>query len=80
MSTPTPPFTPEQEVAQEFLTQAIGDDEQLMQAAPPPVTVTYEQKNKLAGDLWLAAGGVPDSPLTMNFWLEAEAILLTQTE
>lgn len=73
-------FNPIQSVGQELIGEAVTIDEQLAAANPTAIpAVTWEQKNKLAGELWLAAGGVQDSPLTLDFWLQAEILLATET-
>lgn len=68
---------PIQAVEQEVLTEAVTLDEQIAQADPPAVPPTEEQVNKLAGEIWLANGGIPNDPQTLNHWLDAQTLLIS---
>jgi hypothetical protein len=73
----TPTTTnPIQIVEQEILDSAVTEVEQLTVADPLPIqTPTIEQKRQLAGEIWLANGGLSEDPRTLNHWLQAEAVI-----
>ena len=73
------PFNPIQAVEQEILSNTVEEVEQIAQADPQPNAPTHEQKAKLAYEIWEANGSVIDSPLTLNFWLEAEVSMISQS-
>lgn len=71
---------PIQEVAQELEAAGVTESEEIIAAAPQAFPeVTWQQINDAAGKLWLDAGGDSNTPYTLNFWLEAETALKTQT-
>lgn len=71
---------PIQQVAQEIEAAGTQESEEIIAAAPEAFpAVTWEQKNALAGQIWLDCGGIPDDPHTLNNWLTAEDTLETQT-
>jgi hypothetical protein len=60
---------------QQILNEAVTTDETISALDPTQPEPNHDAINKLAGDLWIAAGGVADSPLTLNYWLEAETLI-----
>jgi hypothetical protein len=63
-------------VEQEVLASAETTVELINKEVPTLAIVSWEQKNELAGQIWLAAGGADGDPLTLNHWLEAETTLV----
>ena len=71
---------PVQQVAQELETVGVTLSEEVIAADPQDFPAVSEGEKKIAAFLlWEAAGAVPDSPYTLDFWLEAETALLTQS-
>ena len=71
---------PIQQLAQELETTGVTLSEEVIAADPQAFpTVTWDQINEAAGKLWLEAGGDVNTPYTLDFWLEAEDSLKTQT-
>ena len=69
-----------QEAMQQVLADAVTQDEEIAHGYPEALPViTWQQKNDLAGKLWLAAGGLPDDPNTLDHWLQAEVTLEADT-
>jgi hypothetical protein len=76
----TTPFNPIQAVEQEILSNTVSEVEEISQADPQPNAPTHAQKAILAYEIWEANGAVMDSPLTLNFWLEAEVSMVSQSK
>lgn len=71
---------PIQLVAQELETTGVTLSEEIIAADPQEFPAVSEgQKRITAFLLWEAAGAVENSPYTLNFWLEAEDALETQS-
>ena len=71
---------PIQQIAQEILTAAVTEDEELLTADPPAIpTPSIEEKQLRAYDIWEANGAVQNDPLTLNNWLAAEVLLEART-
>ena len=72
--------TPIQQEMGQVLEGAVTIDEQIAAENPQDLPIiTWEQKNELAGKLWLDAGGLPDDPNTLDHWLQAEVTLEADT-
>lgn len=76
----TPNTDPIQAVEQEIedvSTEIILD---INAVVPTTATVSEDMIRNLAGDVWLANGGIPDDPRTLDNWLFAEAELLANVQ
>lgn len=71
---------PIQQLAQELLSEGVTESEEVIAAAPKAFPEVSEGEIRIQAFLaWEAAGAVPDSPYTLNFWLQAEDALKTES-
>lgn len=69
-----------QQLAQQLEAAGVTESEAVIAVEPWAFPSVPEDTTRIAAYLlWEAAGAVEDSPYTLNFWLEAEDVLKTQT-
>jgi hypothetical protein len=77
MSTSPNPIQADEE---QILANAVTEVEEINQAVPTLATISWEEKNALAGKIWLDSGGIPNDPNTLDNFLLAESTLISRAQ